>query len=180
MKFNVFFVSFCISLAFAGTIIYLIRKGKLKERYALLWLLMSLIMMVLSSFPSLLDRLAVWLDISYAPSLLYLLSIVAVLFVLLHLTISVSSLAERVVVLTQTLGLQEDRIHKLERKIANKAAGDSRSSGIEDKGQGISQACITQSSIPSSDNSYDQAGSSTQSPSSTANPAYDHGRKGTH
>ncbi|MFC7679904.1 DUF2304 domain-containing protein [Paenibacillus sp. GCM10028914] len=134
MKLNVYFVSFCISLVFAATILYLIRKRKLKEQYALLWLLMSTIMMVLSLFPSLLDELAVRIDIFYAPSLLYLLSVVAVLFILLHLTIAVSSLSQKVVVLTQTLGLQEDRIQKLERQLAEQQTETPECPGTENNG----------------------------------------------
>ncbi|MET3548197.1 hypothetical protein ABID47_004827 [Paenibacillus favisporus] len=114
MNLNVYIISFCISLAFAGTILYLIRKRRLREQYALLWLLMSVIMMALSLFPSLLDEVAQRIRIYYAPSLLYLLSVVAVLFILLHLTMAVSTLTHRVILLTQTLGLQEQRIQKLE------------------------------------------------------------------
>lgn len=114
MNLNIYIISFCISLAFAGTILYLIRKRRLREQYALLWLLMSVIMMALSLFPSLLDEVAQRIHIYYAPSLLYLLSVVAVLFILLHLTMAVSTLTHRVIVLTQTLGLQEQRIQKLE------------------------------------------------------------------
>lgn len=114
MNLNIYIISFCISLAFAGTILYLIRKRRLREQYALLWLLMSVIMMALSLFPSLLDEVAQRIHIYYAPSLLYLLSVVAVLFILLHLTMAVSMLTHRVILLTQTLGLQEQRIQKLE------------------------------------------------------------------
>lgn len=124
MNLNIYIISFCISLAFAGTILYLIRKRRLREQYALLWLLMSVIMMVLSLFPSLLDEVAQRIHIYYAPSLLYLLSVVAVLFILLHLTMAVSTLTHRVIVLTQTLGLQEQRIQKLEAQ----AEGGSESS----------------------------------------------------
>lgn len=157
MNLNVYFVSFCISLAFATTILYLIRKRKLKEQYALLWLLMSAIMMILSLFPSILDELAVRIDIFYAPSLLYLLSVVAILFILLHLTITVSSLTNRVVVLTQTLGLQEDRIQKLERQMAEKAREDRRLTRIEEEERGIVIPDFSQSSGLSLKHSYDQA-----------------------
>ncbi|MED5017348.1 DUF2304 domain-containing protein [Paenibacillus chibensis] len=118
MNLNIYLLSFCISLGFAGTILYLIRKRKLREQYALLWLLLSAIMMILSLFPSLLNEVAAQIHIFYAPSLLYLLSVVAMLFILLHLTMAVSSLTSRVVVLTQTLGLQEQRIQKLEAQVA--------------------------------------------------------------
>jgi len=114
MNLNIYLISFCISLAFASTILVLIRKRKLREQYALLWLLMSSVMMALSLFPSLLDVVAQWIHIYYPPSLLYFLSVVAVLFILLHLTMAVSALTHRVIILTQTLGLQEQRIKELE------------------------------------------------------------------
>ncbi|GIO33659.1 MULTISPECIES: DUF2304 domain-containing protein [Paenibacillus] len=131
MNLNIYFISFCISLAFAGTILVLIRKRKLREQYALLWLLMSAIMMALSLFPSLLDNVAQRIHIYYPPSLLYLLSVVAVLFILLHLTMAVSSLTHRVIVLTQTLGLQEQRIKKLE---AEATGGPADKAGNSDEG----------------------------------------------
>ena len=166
MSINVYFVSFCISLAFATTILCLIRKRKLKEQYALLWLLMSVIMMMLSLFPSLLDELAVRIDIFYAPSLLYLLSVVAILFILLHLTIAVSSLTNRVVVLTQTLGLQEDRIQKLERQVAQQAG----------EAQGIPIPDFSQSSEPYLKQSFDQVCPPSLDPNAV--PSHDQGKEG--
>lgn len=120
MNLNIYFFSFCMSLGFAGTILYLIRKRKLREQYALLWLLLSAVMMILSLCPSLLNDIAAQIHIFYAPSLLYLLSVVAMLFILLHLTMAVSSLTYRVVVLTQTLGLHEQRIQKLEAQVGTR------------------------------------------------------------
>lgn len=176
MSINVYFVSFCISLAFATTILCLIRKRKLKEQYALLWLLMSAIMMILSLFPSLLDELAVRIDIFYAPSLLYLLSVVAILFILLHLTIAVSSLTNRVVVLTQTLGLQEDRIQKLERQVVEKETQAQRVTRIEDETQGIPVPDFSQSSEMYLKHSFDQVCPPSLDPN--AIPYHDQGKEG--
>ncbi|MDR0267663.1 DUF2304 domain-containing protein [Paenibacillus sp.] len=138
MNINIYLISFCISLAYAGTILVLIRKRKLREQYALLWLLMSSVMMALSLFPSLLDVVAQWIHIYYPPSLLYFLSAVAVLFILLHLTMAVSSLTHRVIVLTQTLGLQEQRIKELEAHAAETSVGTAGnpSQGIEGSNPG--------------------------------------------
>lgn len=113
MKPDIYLFSFFISLSFAATILYLIRNQKLKEQYALLWLILSVMMMVLTLFPSILDDVARRIRIEYAPSLLYLLSVVGILFILLHLTMAVSSLAQRNVELIQTLALHERKIHAL-------------------------------------------------------------------
>lgn len=156
MNLNIYIISFCISLAFAGTILYLIRKRRLREQYALLWLLMSVFMMALSLFPSLLDEVAQRIHIYYAPSLLYLLSVVAVLFILLHLTMAVSTLTHRVIVLTQTLGLQEQRIQKLE---AQAEGGSEGSMGLASgpafgsRPEQTSDPHVEQSSAPHSEQS---------------------------
>lgn len=110
MNIDVFFISFIISSSFMGTILYFIRGRKLREQYSLLWLLLSFIMMVLSLFPGMIDWVALQFDVVYAPSLLYLLGLTGVLFILLHLTMAVSSLTNRVIVLTQTVALQEQML----------------------------------------------------------------------
>ncbi|MEK0316529.1 DUF2304 domain-containing protein [Cohnella sp. 56] len=107
MKLDLYWLSFTLSASYFIVLLYMIRSRKLREQYALLWLALSAIMMTLSLFPSVIDRMAGWVGVDYAPSLLYLLGLVFVLFLLLHLTIAISSLARRVVSLTQTLALLE-------------------------------------------------------------------------
>lgn len=115
MRIDIFVLSFIICLIFLGTILYLIRNGKLREQYAVLWIILTAVMMLLSLFPSLIDSMARWIGVSYAPSLLYLLGLISVLFILLHLTIAVSSLTARFVVLTQKIGLLEQENLALKR-----------------------------------------------------------------
>lgn len=107
MKVNLYLLSFLLSASFFIVLVYMIRGRKLREQYALLWLALSAIMMTLSLFPSVIDRMARLIGVVYAPSLLYLLGLVFVLFLLLHLTIAVSALTRRVITLTQTLALLE-------------------------------------------------------------------------
>ncbi|CAH1193483.1 hypothetical protein PAECIP111893_00474 [Paenibacillus plantiphilus] len=115
MKIDVFFINFLISISFMGTILYFIRGRKLREQYSLLWLLLSFIMMILSLFPGMIDWLALQFHVAYAPSLLYLLGLAGILFILLHLTMAVSSLTNKAIVLTQTVALQEQML--LERDV---------------------------------------------------------------
>ena len=121
MKPDLFLLSFLISTAFLGVILYLIRSRKLREQYALLWLALSLVMMALSLFPQLLDWLAVRFGVDYAPSLLYLLGLMSVLCIMLHLTMAVSALTRRVILLTQALALQEQRCEQMEIRLGKKA-----------------------------------------------------------
>lgn len=120
MKADLFVLSFVISAGFLAVILYLIRSRKLREQYALLWLALSLVMMVLSLFPQLLDLLADRLGVDYAPSLLYLLGLMSVLCIMLHMTIALSALTRRIIVLTQALALQEQRCDGLEAQLRSR------------------------------------------------------------
>lgn len=107
MKLNVFLFSFAFSLAFLISILYWIRMGRLRERYALLWLLLTAVMMLLSLFPSLIDEAAARLDVAYPPSLLYLFGLLALLLISLNLTMVVSALTRKQIILTQKMALME-------------------------------------------------------------------------
>lgn len=111
---NIFIIYFALSFAFLSVIIFLIRKGKLKEQYSFLWLALSLLMMLTSMFPSILDRLAGLINVSYAPSLIFSMAILGILFILLHLTIAVSTLTERTIKLAQAAAFYEEKLNQLQ------------------------------------------------------------------
>lgn len=123
MTTTIMWLSFAVSLVFMGIIILFIRKQRLKEQYAILWLALGAMMMLLSLFPAVLDRLAVLLNVSYAPSLLYFFGSIGTLCILLHLTMAVSLLTERTVILAQKVALQEEELAKVRRQ-SLKADGD--------------------------------------------------------
>lgn len=110
----IFYLCFILSFTFFIVNIRLIKKRKLKEQYALLWLFLSVLMMVLSLFPSGLDWIAKLIGVKYAPSLLYLLAILGIFCILLHLTITVSVLAERTTKLAQVIAIYEEKLYQLQ------------------------------------------------------------------
>ncbi|WP_409342130.1 DUF2304 domain-containing protein [Paenibacillus sp. MBLB4367] len=116
MSASVFYMCFALSLVFFLVTLGLIRKKKLREQYSLLWLALSGLMMLASLFPSGLDRVAGWLQVSYAPSLLYVLAIVAIMSILLHVTLVVSALTERTITLAQALSLCEEQLHQMKER----------------------------------------------------------------
>lgn len=109
---NVYLLSALFCLAFLLVTVELIRRRKLQEQYALLWLLLGLVMAGFSLFPQLLERLAHTVHISYAPSLLFLIGLLCALALILHLTIVISKLHRRVTRLIQELALMQDREHR--------------------------------------------------------------------
>ena len=90
-----------------------IRRGRLKERYALLWLSAGGVMLLLAAWRSLLDRIAVFLGVLYGPSLLFLVALLFLLAILLHFSLVISEHRDKMRRLTQHLALLTDEVERL-------------------------------------------------------------------
>jgi len=88
-------------------ILELIRSRRLQERYALLWLLTGLVILVLSVWRGLLAKLADLVGIAYPPSALFVLASFFVLTVLLHYSTVISQLSDQNRILAQRLAILE-------------------------------------------------------------------------
>ncbi|GGJ09962.1 hypothetical protein GCM10010885_18910 [Alicyclobacillus cellulosilyticus] len=117
MSVPIYLVAVLFSLFFVLFVVELVRRGALREQYSLLWLGLGLAMLVLSASPRLLRTLADWFGVYYAPSLLFLFSSFCAFALLLHITVALSKLADRVIRLTQELAIAEHRIQELERRL---------------------------------------------------------------
>jgi hypothetical protein len=100
------------SVGILALIVQLIRRGRLQERYALLWLATGAALLLFSVWQSLIDLLADLFHVDYAPSLLFLVFLVFVSMIALHLTVVVSKLAERTKRLTQDLALLRQELER--------------------------------------------------------------------
>ena len=86
----------------------LIRSRRLRERYALLWLLTGLVLLALSLWRGGLNTIAGWFGVeTYPPAVLFAVALLFVLAVLLHYSTVVSKLADQNVILAQRVGLLE-------------------------------------------------------------------------
>jgi len=89
----------------------LIRSRRLRERYALLWLLTGLVLLVLSLWRGALDTIAGWFGVTtYPPAVLFAVATLFVLLVLLHYSTVISKLSDQNVILAQRLALLEARL----------------------------------------------------------------------
>jgi hypothetical protein len=86
-------------------VIELIRRGRLKERYSLLWLFAGGVLLLLSLSRDLLGYAASLLGVFYPPSLLFLLAFLFLLMITLHFSVVVSGLSEKNKQLAQELAL---------------------------------------------------------------------------
>lgn len=100
----------------------LVRRKRLSERYAILWLLAALTLFVLAVWKGLLTSLAGDVGISYPPSALFAVAIGLIAMILLHFSLAVSRLSDQNKILAQRLGLLQQRIERAERSSASATA----------------------------------------------------------
>lgn len=100
-------VSLCAVLGLFFFVVEMVRREKLLEKYSLLWMLGSLLLVVLSASPRTLDRVAPLLGISYPPAALFLAGTFLLVVVALHFSLVASELAEQNRILAQKLALLE-------------------------------------------------------------------------
>jgi hypothetical protein len=96
------------------TVFELMRSRRLQERYALLWLLTGLVVLVLAVWRGLLGRAADITGIAYPPSALFVLASFFITLVLLHYSTVISKLSEQNTILAQRLALLEGRLREAE------------------------------------------------------------------
>lgn len=106
-----------ISIALTGgmflVVFELVRRKRLMERYALLWLFATALMLGLAVWRSGLEGIADAAGIDYAPSALFAIAFGFVLVILLHFSLVISRLADENKVLAQRLGMLSERVEAL-------------------------------------------------------------------
>jgi hypothetical protein len=102
------------SLVLILVVLELIRGRRLKERYALLWLVTGVVLLVLSLWREGLNTIAGWLGVSgYPPAILFAAATLFIIVVLLHYSTVLSELHDQNVVLAQRMALLEERLQAL-------------------------------------------------------------------
>jgi hypothetical protein len=134
MELRIQIVAILATLALLLIVFELVRRRRLMERYALLWLFSAGILLGLSVWKQLLDQVASAIGIYYAPSALFVVALGFILVLLLHFSLVVSRLADQNKVLAQRLALLQHRLEALE-------AASGREETVEDEqGQRVAAA----------------------------------------
>lgn len=107
------YISIAGSLIFIIFIVDLIRKKRLKEAYALLWLFFALVFLVLSFWRQGLDLISGLIGIAYPPAALFLTLLVAMFLVLIQFSVVISKLSENNKRLSQEVGVLKLELEQL-------------------------------------------------------------------
>jgi hypothetical protein len=91
----------------------LLRRRRLIERYALIWLGSSLVLLGLAVWKGLLDKLAEAMGIAYPPNALFMIAFGFVLLLLLHFSLAISRLSNETKVLAQVVARLDRELREL-------------------------------------------------------------------
>jgi hypothetical protein len=100
------------ALSFMFFIFRLIAKGKLREEYSIVWIICTLVLLVFSIWRDGLDVVAELLGVYYAPSLIFLAAIFAIIVFLVHLSVVNSRQHEQIKKLTQEMALLKSKMEE--------------------------------------------------------------------
>lgn len=108
-------------LVSVGVIIVMLRRN-MKEKYAVLWLLIGAAMLVLAIWPPLLDDASQALGIKSGPNLLLFVAVLVLVIVCVQLSWEVSRLEDRNRALAEEIGLLRFDLEHGERAFADDAS----------------------------------------------------------
>ncbi len=89
------------SLLLLGAVVALTRRRLLRERHATLWVGLSLMILILSVWPYLINKLGYWLGVAYPPTVFLVGGVLVTLVLTLRLTVTVAVLEGKLIRLTE-------------------------------------------------------------------------------
>jgi len=108
-------ISIAGSLIFSFFILELIRRKKLKEAYALIWGIMSILFLVLACWVHGLGFVSRLIGIVYAPATLFLVLLITVILILIQFSVIISGQVDKIKKLGQELALLKEKISKIDK-----------------------------------------------------------------
>ncbi len=115
-------------------VLVLLRRRKLREKYAVLWLLVGGGALILAGWPHLLALVAGWLGVEVPANLLFAMSIVLLMGVSLHLSWELSMVEDETRVLAEEVAILETAVRDLRSEVTSLTPEESASGTAPDPG----------------------------------------------
>lgn len=93
-------------------VFYIVRKKQFSIKESFWWMMASIIMLILAIYPYAIDRFASYLNISYPPSLLFVLCIIFLLFILFRNSRKIFELQLKVIELGQEVAVLKEKVNR--------------------------------------------------------------------
>jgi hypothetical protein len=118
MKLNILTV--VVGVLLLAVILELLRRRQLREKYAVLWIIVGLGVIPLAIFPRGLDKVAQLMGVASGVSLVLFLGVIVLLLICTHLSWEVSQLEEETRALAEEVALIRTRLAELDsRELSN-------------------------------------------------------------
>ena len=108
-------IAIIASILFMLFIIMLVRDNKLEEKYSILWFVFAILILILTIFPKIIDNVAKFFGVYYAPSLLFLIGFIVLAIYVIHISIVLTKQNKKIVKLVQEHAILEDKLEQLEK-----------------------------------------------------------------
>ena len=106
--------AFLLALAIVALVVEMLRRKKLREKYAALWLIVGVATLVLAAFPRLLNIVAEYVGVQVPSNLLFAMSILMLLGVCLHLSWEISVVEDETRTLAEEVAILRAQVEALE------------------------------------------------------------------
>lgn len=100
-----YFFALALSLAVVLFLIHLMRKRRLREKYAIIWLLLATLIVVVGAFPQMVLWLTRAVGVEVPVNLMFAVAIVVLLIVCIQLSTEVTAIEEKTRTLVEELAL---------------------------------------------------------------------------
>lgn len=107
--------SIIVSLGLLFGVVELVRRGRLRESYSVLWICTSVVIIFFAVFRHIIDKLGQMVGIYYSPSAFFLMAFLFLTLITVQFSVVISSLADRNKKLTQEVALLKQRLDELEK-----------------------------------------------------------------
>jgi hypothetical protein len=113
---NNYLIALVGSVLILAGIVELLRRRQLKEKYAVLWLIVGLVLVVFTAFPALLTRISSALGVAVPTNLLFFVAILFLVGVVLHLSWEASRLENETRKLAEDMAIMRMDLNELKRE----------------------------------------------------------------
>lgn len=114
--------AFVLALAIVGIVAEMLRRKKLREKYAIWWLVVGIATLILAAFPQLLVFVAQLAGIQLPSNLLFILSILMLLGVCLHLSWEISVVEDETRALAEEVAILRIQVEQINQDLAGKGS----------------------------------------------------------
>lgn len=108
----IYIFAIIFAVLFIMFIINLVKKDKLDEKYSILWLIASVVILAVSIYPKLITYFANKFNVYYPPTLMLLFAIIILGAYIVHMTVVITKQNKMIVKLTQELGILKEKSEK--------------------------------------------------------------------